>query len=206
MPVLGWWLAGEGRAEPRGAELCIRAVERTRNQHEWVLGQAGSCCPPWSVADWGPSRPLPVSPSSGSICLLAIKSTSSKFCYVNQLYSQDTLPSAEVFPSLAHKRECSVTHGCSLCMDLSRGRSLGGLGRPAFVRDRLALPEPPSSPGQAGHSAPCGGVSKVAGWCMQHFGFWFSFSCFSKMWVGGYTESAACESPSVESLSDNTFF
>lgn len=132
-----------------------------------------------------------------------------KFCYVNQLYSQDTLPSAEVFPGLAHKREGSVNHGCSLCMDLSRGRSLGelrGLGRPTFVRDRLALPEPPSSPGQAGHSAPCGRVSKVAGWCMQHLGFWFSFSSFSEMWVSGYMGSAACKSPSVESLSDAHIF
>lgn len=56
-----------------------------------------------------------------------------------------------------------------------------GLGTWAPVRDPLALPEPPASPGQAGHAAACGGAGEVAGHCVQRFGLVFLVS--PKCWL-----------------------
>ena len=47
MPALGSCLGGEGRAEPREAELEVRATEGTRNGHKGVLGQESAVVTGW---------------------------------------------------------------------------------------------------------------------------------------------------------------
>lgn len=47
MPALGSWLGGKGRADPQEAELQVRTMEGTRNQHQSVLGQGGVVVMGW---------------------------------------------------------------------------------------------------------------------------------------------------------------